>query len=297
MRLKEVVIISGKGGTGKTSIAASFAVLSKKCVTADCDVDAPNMHILLNPAELKKKVVLSEKKAKIINEKCTLCSVCQDLCTFGAIERRTLKETVQLHINPLLCEGCGVCQRFCPSSSIEFKETESAQLIVSETRNGPMVSAKMFTGSKNSGKLVSLIKEKARSIAKEKNLDFILIDGPPGLSCPVISSLSGSSNAIVVTEPTFSAVSDLKRIVELLYKFKIQTAVIANKFDLNIEIFREIKNICKDSKIFFLGGVSFDMSIPELQSKKLTPVESNSKSSIEIRSIFEKFSQTFLKED
>lgn len=297
MRLKEIVIISGKGGTGKTSITASFAVLSKNCIVADCDVEAPNMHILLSQQELEKENLFGDKRATIINEKCSLCGACINLCTFKAIEETIQNGKFQFSINPFLCDGCGVCNRFCPLSAIEFDEVESAQLIVSKTRCGPMVHAKMKIGSKNSGKLSGTIKEKARSIAREKNFDLIIIDGPPGLGCPVISSLSGASVAIVVTEPTLSAVSDLKRILELLNRFEIQTAVITNKYDLNINIFREVKNFCEASKIFFLGGVSYDPNIPKLQSDKLTPVDSNSRSSIEIKSIFEKFSQNFLKEE
>jgi MinD superfamily P-loop ATPase len=297
MKQKEITIISGKGGTGKTSITASFAVLSKRCVIADCDVDAPNMHILLNPQEIEEEFFFGEKKAKIIIEKCTLCGSCLNLCTFNAIEETIKNGKFQLFINPFVCDGCGICYKFCPLSAIEFNNVESAHLVTSKTTYGPIIYAKMETGSGNSGKLVYKIKEKAREMAKKENLDVILVDGPPGIGCPVISSISGSSIAIVVTEPTLSAIGDLKRIIELLFRFKVKTGVIINKYDLNTRISSDVQVFCEKNKLCFLGKIPYDPIIPKIQSDKLTPVEVEGKSSKEIKSIYEKFLKIFCKED
>ncbi|NMB98659.1 MAG: 4Fe-4S binding protein [Thermoanaerobaculaceae bacterium] len=297
MKIREVAIISGKGGTGKTSITASFAVLSKNCVVADCDVDAPNLHLLLNPKETERKPFFGEKKAKIINEKCAYCGTCLNLCAFGVIEEVFKDGKLQLSVDPLLCDGCGVCFRFCPYSAIEFNEEESAYFVVSNTRCGPMVHAQMESGSGNSGKLVGTIKEKAREIAKEGGFDFVLVDGPPGLGCPVISSISGSSETILITEPTLSAISDLKRILDLLSKFKIKASVIINKFDLNLALSEQIKTFCQTSGVNFLGEISFDPQIPLFQSEKLTPVEAEGNSALQIKSIYDKIFSDFSKED
>jgi len=297
MKIKEVTVISGKGGTGKTSITASFAVLSKNCVLVDCDVDAPNLHILLEPQEIERTPFWGDKKAKIINEKCCYCGTCLNLCAFDAIEEVFKEGKFQLSVNPLLCEGCGVCFKFCPYSAIEFKKEKSAYSIISKTRCGPFVHAKMESGSENSGQLVAILKEKAREIAKEGNYDLILCDGPPGLGCPVISSVNGSSETIIVTEPTLSAVSDLKRILDLLSKFKTKTSVIINKFDLNLSLSNKIKEFCQSSKVNILGEVCFDPQIPLYQSEKLTPVEAGGKSAHQIKSIYEKFITSLLKED
>lgn len=296
MKMREIAIISGKGGTGKTSITASFAVLSNNCVVADCDVDAPNLHIILNPEEIEKKPFFGDKKAKILNEYCTLCRTCLNLCAFGAIEEVIKEGKLQLFIDPFLCEGCGVCFRFCPLSAIDFKEEQSAYSIVSKTRCGFIINAKMESGSGNSGKLVNILKEKARELAKEKGFNLVLVDGPPGIGCPVISTVSGSSEVIVVTEPTLSALNDLKRILELLSKFKIKASVIINKFDLNLIMSNQIRDFCQSYGVIILGEVSYDPDIPLLQSEKLTPVEAGSKSAKEIKTIFEKFFTRITKE-
>jgi MinD superfamily P-loop ATPase len=295
--MKEILFISGKGGTGKTSLSASFAFLSEKCVIADCDVDAPNLHILLNPEEISEEGFFGEKKAKIINEKCSFCGTCLNLCVFDAIEEIMKNGKLQLFINSFVCDGCGVCYKFCPSSAIEFYDCESARIIVSKTRCGPMVHTRMESGSGSSGKLVDRIKEKAREIAKKDNMNFILIDGPPGVGCPVISSISGSSKAIVVTEPTLSAISDLKRILELLDRFKVKAGVVINKYNLSIDVSNQIKMFCQRLGLVVLGEIPYDHNIPKFQSDNLIPVEVEGKSSKVIKSIYKKFVILFLKED
>ena len=254
--MKEIVVISGKGGTGKTSITASLAMLAgKEVVVADCDVDASNLHLLLDPAEKSESDFYSGYMAKINPDKCTACEICIDTCRFNAINLVDGKAT----ISQLDCEGCGYCARVCPENAIRMEENLTGKWYSSESKNGSrMIHAKLDIGAENSGKMVAMVKNKARKYAKENNLEYILIDGAPGIGCPVISSLSGASYAILVTEPTKSGLHDLKRVFQLAGKFKIKTGCIINKADLNTEMTNEILTFLKGEKIPLIATIPYD---------------------------------------
>ena len=237
--MKEIVIISGKGGTGKTSITASFAMLgSKDIVVADCDVDAADMHLLMQPDWEKSEEFYSGVTAEIDQEKCVKCGKCEDVCHFSAIPIIDKKYVV----NKLNCEGCGYCFHVCPADAITLKEQNVGEWYISNTKaNNIMVHARLGIGAENSGKLVAKVKNEAKRIAKEKNKQFIVVDGSPGIGCPVVSSLSGADFVVFVTESTVSGIHDLKRVYELAKKFNIPSGCITNKVDLNKTIAEQIK--------------------------------------------------------
>jgi MinD superfamily P-loop ATPase len=254
--MKEIVIISGKGGTGKTSISASFACLGgEDVIVADCDVDAADMHLLLEPDFQISEDFYSGEIAIIDQEKCTQCGSCYDACRFNAI----FFEDNQYLIDPLECEGCGYCARICPSNAITNEIQKSGQWYVSGINTGSkMVHARLGIGADNSGKLVARVKNEARRIAKDRNKDLIIIDGPPGIGCPVISSLSGADFAVLVTEPTVSGLSDLERVYRLVEKFKIRAGCIINKSDLNTAISFKIEEFLKAEVITHIASMPYD---------------------------------------
>ncbi|HPU77476.1 MAG TPA: ATP-binding protein [Thermosynergistes sp.] len=278
--MNEIVIISGKGGTGKTSIAASFAAIGESKVLADCDVDASDLHLVLFPTVVDKGEFWSGKKARIEEEKCNECGLCQELCRFNAIKN--------FKVDHLSCEGCGFCFHACPAGAIVMEDVLSGHWFVSETRYGPLVHARLIPGEENSGKLVALVRQKAKALAEEKALKYIITDGPPGIGCPVISSLSGAAMALLVAEPTMSGVSDLERAVGVCNHFGIPAAVCINKYDLNEEIGREIERYCSQRGIELIGKLPFDEAFVEAISKGV-PVVEYSKGSIrnEIERIWE----------
>ena len=269
--MKEIVIISGKGGTGKTSVTASFAYLSREnCVLADCDVDAADMHLLMNPDFAYKEVFYSGEIAEINQEKCIKCGNCKRVCRFKAIDIINHKYIV----NELNCEGCVYCQRVCPSDAITMKEMISGDLYHSTTRLGfPMIHAKLKIGSDNSGKLVTKVKNDAKSIAKKSDKKLVIVDGSPGVGCPVVSSLSGANYVVLVTEPTVSGLHDLKRVYKLVKKFGIKAACIINKYDINIKITEEIKKYLNENDIFFLIELHFDDDFTKAMIMQKTVVE------------------------
>jgi MinD superfamily P-loop ATPase len=253
--MTEIVIISGKGGTGKTTVTAAFASLAKKKVMADCDVDAADLHLILNPEIKHKEDFYSGKTAFIRRDECTECGECVNVCQFDAISPDYV-------IDPVSCEGCGVCVWFCPIDVIDFNENHSGQWFISNTRFGPMVHAKLCIAEENSGKLVTLVRRQAKLLAEENSLENIIVDGAPGVGCPVISSITGASAVLIVTEPTLSGVHDLERVVELSAKhFNIPTFVCVNKYDLNTEICNKIENYCKENKIHFAGRIPYDDNV------------------------------------
>ncbi len=278
--MNEIVIISGKGGTGKTSIAASFAAIGESKVLADCDVDASDLHLVLSPTVVDKGEFWSGKKARIEEGKCNECGLCQELCRFNAIK--------DFKVDHLSCEGCGFCFHACPAGAIVMEDVLSGYWFVSETRYGPLVHARLIPGEENSGKLVALVRQKAKALAEEKALKYIITDGPPGIGCPVISSLSGAAMALLVAEPTMSGVSDLERAVGVCNHFGIPAAVCINKYDLNEEIGREIERYCSQRGIELIGKLPFDEAFVEAISKGV-PVVEYSKGSIrnEIERIWE----------
>lgn len=249
--MHEILIISGKGGTGKTSLTAAFAHLSQNKVLCDLDVDAPDLHLVLNPAESQKVPFVSGFEARIEADKCLACGVCKEMCRFNAVGDRDGLYTV----DPLRCEGCGVCVRFCPHEAIEFPAKECGYWRVSDTRFGPLVHAQLYPGEENSGRLVALLRQKSRELAEAKGAEILLSDGPPGIGCPVISALSGLDLVVIVTEPTPSGRHDLFRVVELCEHFKNPAAVIINKCDLNSLVVKEIENHCAEKGLPLLARI------------------------------------------
>lgn len=279
--MKELVVISGKGGTGKTSITASFAQLAKDSVIVDCDVDAADLHLILTPEIKEKHDFYSGHEAEIDSTKCMSCGKCFELCQFDAI-----KKGVPYKVDQYNCEGCGVCVKFCPYDAISFEESLCGEWMVSETRFGSMVHAKLGVAAENSGKLVTTIKSKAQQIAKEENKELIIIDGSPGIGCPVIASLTGATQTLIVTEPTMSGLSDMKRILSLTKHFNIPSAVCINKADINIEITEQIENKAKELGATVAGRIRYDDEFITSQINKQTAIESNCDSSADIKNIW-----------
>lgn len=252
--MREIVVISGKGGTGKTTVSAAFAHLAENKVICDLDVDAPDLHILLEPKERETHAFVSGHKASIRHDACLSCGKCAALCAFDAISLQDDGYAV----DPLRCEGCGVCAHLCPAKAIDFEEQHCGDWHVSDTRFGPMVHALLFPGQENSGKLVSLLKSEARSLAKAQGLDTVLCDGSPGVGCPVISSLSGASLAVGVVEPTPSGRHDFQRVADLCRHFRVPLAVIINKADLNEKEADAMAEECAQRGDTLLGRLPFD---------------------------------------
>ncbi len=258
MKLKQLVIISGKGGTGKTILSACFAHLASNKVMVDCDVDAANLHILLHPRTIEQNSFSGGKEARLIPDECTGCLECVEACRFNAIhENKEGKVT----IDQLSCEGCAVCSHMCPLGAIVMNPSESGEWFVSETKYGPFVHAKLGPGEENSGKLITEIRKRASKIAEDNNLDWVIIDGPPGIGCPVIASLSGTDLALVVTEPTPSGIHDMKRVIETAQHFNIKVACVINKHDLNNQNSSELENWGEEESIAFLGKIPFDIHV------------------------------------
>ena len=274
--MKELVIISGKGGTGKTSIVASFAALANKCVVADADVDAADLHLVLGPTIIHREDFSGGSRARIESEECTACGKCEEICRFDAITydgpgNAEVDKTYR--VEPVACEGCGVCAYFCPQKAIEFAPVVNGQLFVSETRHGPMVHAKLGIAEENSGKLVSLVRTRAKAIAQERKLDLILVDGSPGIGCPVISSITGADHVLVVTEPTLSGLHDLERVSDLTRHFGIDTQVCINKWDLNTDVASEIEGLAGERGLRVAGRVRYDRGVTKAQIQARTIVE------------------------
>ncbi len=269
--MKEIVVISGKGGTGKTSLTASFAFLEKEnSVIADCDVDAANMYILLKPTVLESTDFFSGVKAVIDNDKCIDCRICENICRFDAISFKNSKFV----INKLNCEGCGYCSKVCPTQAIQMIEQNVGKFFVSKSRFGNiLVHARLAIGADNSGKLVAKVKNEAKKIAQEKNIKLMIVDGAPGIGCPVLSSLTGANFVVLVTEATISGFHDLKRIIELVKKFRLNAGCIINKFDLNQEKTNEIMDFLKSENIEFISKIPYDTVFTEAMVNEQTIVE------------------------
>ena len=249
--MKELVIISGKGGTGKTTLMAAFASLARKNVLCDADVDAADLHLITSP-EIKERHDFQGGRTAIINqEKCTQCGTCLDLCRWHAIHD-------DFEVDSIECEGCGVCVYFCPEKAIDFPLNTCGEWFISETTFGPMVHARLGIAEENSGKLVSLVRQKAKELAEEKNLGLILTDGPPGVGCPVIAAIGGASRVLIVTEPTVSGKHDMERVVKLSDHFNVPAMVCVNKFDLNLEQSQAIEDFAKERNVSVLGRIPFD---------------------------------------
>ncbi len=250
------MILSGKGGTGKTTLTASIAYLAKEKLLADCDVDAADLHIILQPEQTERHDFVSGVKARVTSDKCTGCGTCFELCRYDAI---ILDE--KAWVDDFSCEGCGVCAHFCPENTLELEPNHCGYWYVSRTRLGTLVHAELKPGEENSGKLVSLVKQKARKRAEREGVGLILVDGPPGIGCPVISSFSGADLVLIITEPTKSGLHDLKRVVELSKHFKVPAKVVVNKWDLNREIYYQIEHFCQGSDMELVGKIPFDEAV------------------------------------
>lgn len=269
--MKEIVVISGKGGTGKTSITASFAVLAgTSVVVADCDVDAADMHLLMQPRVDVTEDFYSGQIANINQSQCTRCGKCINICRFDAISLRNK----QYIIDPLSCEGCGYCARICPTKAIVNRERLAGQWYISNIKTGSlMVHAKLGIGADNSGKLVAKVKDEAKEIALEERREIVLIDGPPGVGCPVLSSLSGSNYVVLVTEPTVSGLHDLKRVYDLVKKFRIKAGCIINKADVNPAKTAEIKQFLTRENIAHISDLPYDENFTKAMTQGKTIVE------------------------
>ncbi len=267
----EIVVLSGKGGTGKTSLTAAFAQLAQPAVICDLDVDAPDLHMLLKPEILRTESFQSGHEAVIRPEDCTNCGTCGEMCRFDAV----IPGDDAPAIDPLHCEGCKVCVTFCPANAIDWQLRTCGEWYHSETRFGRMVHAQLYPAQENSGRLVALLREQAKELARQRQIPLILSDGPPGIGCPVISSLSGASFAVIVTEPTPSGRHDLARIVELCAHFKVPVGVIVNKHDLSPARTAEIVADCKAKGLFLLGQVPFSPEVTEAMVAGRTIIEHN----------------------
>jgi MinD superfamily P-loop ATPase len=285
--IQELVVISGKGGTGKTSVAASFAVLADRPVIADCDVDAADLHLVLAPRVKERHEFRGGRQAVIREADCVGCGECLAHCRFGAVRRTTGQGgKARFFIDPLSCEGCGVCVRCCPAAAIDFPERLSGEWMVSETRCGPMVHARLGVAAENSGKLVSIVRREARRIAEEDGHPFVIIDGPPGIGCPVIASMTGASSVLVVTEPTVSGEHDLERVLALARHFAIPAAVCVNKWDLNGKMTERIEDKARRAGVRVVGRIRYDRAVTLAQMQERAVVESDGPAAEDVRNVW-----------
>ncbi len=274
--MKEIVIISGKGGTGKTSLVASFAALAPKPVLVDCDVDAADLHLVIEPRVIKTESFSGGKQARVRPGHCTACGKCEEVCRFNAVYfdgPGNGKIPRTFRIDPVACEGCGVCHWFCDYDAIAFEEEENGRWYISETRHGPMLHARMNPGGENSGKLVSLLRIKAREVAEEHKRELILSDGSPGIGCSVIASITGTDLVVIVTEPTQSGLHDFKRVAELAEFFNIPTCLVVNKWDLNADLTEQFQKEAVKRNILFAGQVPYDSAVTSAQIARKSVVE------------------------
>ena len=266
--MHEILVISGKGGTGKTSLTAAFAHLSDQQVICDLDVDAPDLHLLLDPDRAETHEFWAGHTAAVAPERCTQCGQCHAVCRYGAVS-----DTAEgFAIDPIRCEGCKVCVALCPDGAIDFIPKQCGEWYASSTRFGPMVHAQLFPAEENSGLLVSLLRKQAKAMAAQRGARQILSDGPPGIGCPVISALSGQDLAVIVTEPTPSGHHDLERVMTLCAHFRIPAAVIINKCDLSPDFCRTIEAQCTRQDVPVVARLPHDPAVTHamVQRKAIT---------------------------
>ncbi|OPX99021.1 MAG: ferredoxin [Syntrophorhabdus sp. PtaU1.Bin002] len=262
--IKEIVVVSGKGGTGKTSVVGALASLLTNRVAADCDVDAANLHMILNPVVIEEKAFIGGKKATIDLSRCTGCGTCREVCRFQAISEGYVVDHRQ-------CEGCGACYFLCPAGVVDFSSSYAGSCYICRDKySAPLVYAELLPGEENSGKLVAMVRNEARSLAEKSGTPLVIVDGPPGIGCPVISSMTGVHVAVVVTEPTISGVHDLERIIDLAQFFKCKTAVVVNKGDVNPDYCKRIEEYSTTKGCTFLGVIPYEPRITEAQIRATT---------------------------
>jgi len=264
--MKQLTVISGKGGTGKTSITAAFASLAKNAVFADCDVDAADLHLILKPKIIKTMQFHGLKRAVVDKDTCIDCKKCYDHCVFGAIDEG-------INIITESCEGCGVCEYVCPVDAIQMVDRDSGYAYLSETRFGPMAHAALNTAEEASGKLVTVVRNNAIELAENNNKNLIIIDGPPGIGCPVIASITDVDLVLIVTEPTLSAIHDLERILGVAKHFDVPAIVCINKYDINIDNTQNIKQYCLKNNIEIVGELPYDVNVTKAMINEKTIVE------------------------
>ncbi len=271
--MRELVVLSGKGGTGKTSLTGAFASFSKKRVLCDADVDAADLHLLMSPEIKQKTDFMGGSLAIIDQDKCSQCGKCIELCRFNAISEEFI-------VDPIDCEGCGVCVDFCPEVAIDFPIQKCGELYISETRFGDMAHARLGIAEENSGKLVTFVRTEARKVAETKGFDLILTDGPPGVGCSVIASVTGATAVLIVTEPTVSGLHDLERAVKLVNQFRVPIMICINKYDLNLNQTRIIEEFAKKKKITIAGKIPFNSAFTKAMVLGKTVFEYDSKSEV-----------------
>jgi len=290
--MKELVVVSGKGGTGKTTVAASLAVLAGRCTLADCDVDAADLHLLFQPQLMRSEEFVGGGKACILSERCTACGKCAQLCRFAAIcfdgpPNAGLAKTYR--IDQTACEGCGVCADHCPEGAVQFAPVVCGRWFVSETRCGPMIHATLEVAAENSGKLVTQVRKAAAEIAQQRGLDLLICDGPPGIGCPVIASLTGASLALFIAEPTPAGVHDFRRAAQLAAQLGVPGLLAVNKADLNKERTAELEAAALQLGVTFLGCIPYDPHTTRAQLLGRAVVEiSDGPAAVAIRSIWQK---------
>jgi len=268
--LKQITVISGKGGTGKTTLVASFAALAENKVIADCDVDAPDLHLLLHPEIIEREEFKGLKVAVMDKTLCTECGICEETCRFNAI---ALTEESGFAVNSARCEGCGACVFTCPQEAVTLKERVSGYSFISKTKYGTMAHAELNIAEEASGKLVTVVRNTAQQVAEKEGCELILIDGAPGIGCPVIASLTGVDLALVVTEPTMSGLHDLERILDVTSHFGIGSIVCINKYDINEENSRRITEFCRQRGIEVVGNIPYDPVVTEAMVAGMPVVE------------------------
>ena len=269
--MKQIAIVSGKGGTGKTTIAASFSPIAKDHLMVDCDVDAPDLEILLHPDIKEEKEFYGMEKAFIDEIKCTRCGICMENCRFDAIDE---KDGIY-SIDQIACEGCRLCDRICPSEAIQMKETLSGRWYISSTRYCPFVHAKLKAAEENSGKLVAVVRDAAKTLAEDRGCKYTIIDGPPGIGCPLISTVSGVDMVVVVFEPTLSGIHDAKRVIKVAEHFGTGIACIINKYDINQENTKKIEDFCSEHNLPVIGKLPYDEVFEDalVQEKMIVEVD------------------------
>jgi MinD superfamily P-loop ATPase len=279
--MKELIVISGKGGTGKTSLTAAFAFFAENAVLCDADVDAADLHLLMAPDIRERTDFKGGGMAIIDHDSCTECGRCRELCRFDAISDA-------YEVDPIRCEGCGVCVDLCPDAAIDFPTKTCGEWFISETRFGPMVHARLGIAEENSGKLVALVRQEAKKIAEKDDLDLIITDGPPGIGCPVIASMGGANAVLIVAEPSVSGIHDMERVVELAAHFNVPTMLCINKFDLNLDQTRAIEGWAEEKHIRVVGRVPFDRIFVEsmIQGQTILEYDNTSETGLAVESIW-----------